>query len=124
MALSLSSPGFFWANSGVTTPNLFPYNDFVRWYENVHILDWMGAKPCAISAAWRYQSLDSSREKPFLVVYMYPNVSDLNAPEFRNVPLTHPSLPGGGPITKFVEFQGIGGPYIGTWKSPNATGGT
>ncbi len=123
MALSLSGPGIFWVNSGVTTPDLLPYNDFVRWYENVHIPDWMGAKNGTISAAWRYQCLDTNRTTPFLVVYKYNDVADLNAPEFRNVPLTHPSLPGGGPITKFTEFRGMAGPYIETWKSSNATGG-
>ena len=123
MALSLSGPGVFWVNSGVATPNLLSYPDYVRWYENVHIPDWMGAKAGAISGAWRYQALDSNRSTPFLVLYKYNDVADLSAPEFSAVPLTHPSLPEGGPITKFAQFQGIAGPHIETWKSAVATGG-
>ncbi len=123
MALSLPSPGIFWVNSGVTTPNVLPYENFVHWYEEVHIPDWMGAKAGAISAAWRYQCTDSNRTTPFLVTYKYNDIADMSSPEFRSVPLTHPSLPEGGPITKFTNFQGMGGPYIEMWESGKATHG-
>jgi len=122
MALS-SNPGIFWANSRVTTPNLLSYHDYGTWYENVHIPDWMGAKSGAIPAAWRYQAEDTTRALPFLVVYRYNDVAYLNSPEFRTVPMTHPSLPGGGSITQFVEMQVMSGPNIDSWKSSTATGG-
>jgi len=44
MALALSGPGIFWVNSGPLNATAFPYADYVKWYEGVHIPDWMGAK--------------------------------------------------------------------------------
>ncbi|KAH8896894.1 hypothetical protein GQ53DRAFT_760978 [Thozetella sp. PMI_491] len=123
MALSPAqpTPGIFWANSGVKPASVLPYSDFVRWYEEVHIPDWMGAKPGAITSAWRYQCTDESRTLPFLVVYKYPNVSDFSSPEFRNVPLTHPSLPGGGSILNYMDIQGMLGPTIEVWQTEKAS---
>lgn len=122
MALS-ANPGIFWVNSGVTTPNLLSYPDYVTWYENVHTPDWMGAKPGAIPSAWRYQAVDTTRALPFLVVYRYNDITDFDAPEFRTVPLTHPSLPGGGSILQFVEMQAMLGPTVDAWKRSTSAKG-
>lgn len=118
MALA-AIPGIFIANSGVLPEWLpeLPYSGFVKWYENAHIPDWMGAKPGAISAAWRYESLDPNRELPFLVLYKYPDVAAQSAPEFTRVTLNHPSLPEGGPITKFTKFEVLAGSHVETWRS-------
>lgn len=118
MALA-AIPGIFVANSGVLPEWLpeLPYSGFVKWYENAHIPDWMGAKPGAISAAWRYESLDPNRELPFLVLYKYPDVAAQSAPEFTRVTLNHPSLPEGGPITKFTKFEVLAGSHVETWRS-------
>jgi hypothetical protein len=104
MALSVATPGIFWVNSGPLNATLFPYPDYVKWYEGVHTPDWMAAKKGAITAAWRFQSEDEDRTTPFLVVYKYPNISDFSAPEFNSVPLTHPSLPGGRPYATLGVF--------------------
>lgn len=95
----------------------------MKWYEEVHIPDWMGAKPGAITSAWRYQSLDPTRATPFLVGYKYPDVSAQNAPEFRRVTLNHPSLPEGGPASKFITITISAGPHVQTWRS-GSTGDT
>ncbi|KAK1825798.1 hypothetical protein QBC39DRAFT_38934 [Podospora conica] len=118
MALA-ATPGIFVANSGVLPAyqSEFPYSQFVKWYESAHIPDWMGAKPGAITAAWRYQSLDPDRELPFLVTYRYPDVAAQSAPEFTQVTLNHPSLPEGGPITKFTKFEVLAGSHVETWRS-------
>ncbi|KAK3314407.1 hypothetical protein B0H66DRAFT_631100 [Apodospora peruviana] len=125
MALSLTSPGIFSANSGVLPAykDVLPYNTYVQWYENVHIPDWMGAKTGAITSAWRYQSLDPDSELPFLVTYRYPDISANSAPEFMNVTLNHPSLPEGGPINKFIKINVMSGPHVQTWRS-GSTGDT
>lgn len=118
MALAVATPGIFWANSGVLASQkaALPYDKYVKWYEEVHILDWMGAKKGAITAAWRYQSLDAERTLPFLVTYKYPDISELSAPEFGQVSLSHPSLPEGGPITKFARFEVLSGSHVETWR--------
>lgn len=131
---SLTGPGIFWANSGVTlAPSVFPYPAYVRWYEDVHIPDWTSAKPGLITAAWRYQRSDTDdydapggdrSQPPFLVVYRYTDVADFNATEFRSVPLTSPLLPGGGPVTNCVEFHAALGPHIETYKSKGASNGS
>ncbi|KAM7214726.1 hypothetical protein V8F06_009891 [Rhypophila decipiens] len=120
MALA-SNPGIFWVNSRVATPNVLPYADYVKWYENVHTPDWINAKPGAIDAGFRYQAVDPTHPWPFLVVYRYNDIADFNDPVYMNVSISHPSLPEGGPITKFVEFQAVVGPTIDSWKSPTAT---
>ena len=124
MALAVSNPGIFWVNSGVITPDVLSYSDFVRWYENIHIPDWMGAKKGAITTAWRYECLDVGRALPFLVTYKYPEISANNAPEFRNVTLNSPLLPEGGPVNKFAQFSVMSGPHIETWRAGSAGDGT
>lgn len=120
MPPSVSGPGIFWVNSGVTTPDLLPYQNFVRWYEDIHIPDWMGAKEGTMPVGWRYQCEDGSLETPFLVVYKFTDLADLGSKELAGVPLKHPSLPEGGPINKFTRFKAIVGPHIETWKSSTA----
>ena len=112
-------PGIFVANSGVLPAyqSVLPYDSFVKWYETVHIPDWMDAKEGAITSAWRYQSLDPDRELPFLVTYKYPDVAAQSAPEFMRVTLKHPSLPEGGPINKFTKFDVLAGSHVETWRS-------
>ncbi|KAK3369586.1 hypothetical protein B0T24DRAFT_708314 [Lasiosphaeria ovina] len=119
MSLSAPVPGIFWVSSGVLPAykDALPYNNYVKWYENVHIPDWMGAKAGAITTAWRYQSADARRPTPFLVTYKYPDVAALAAPEFLNVTLTDPALPGGGPVNKVAQFIAMAGPHVETWKS-------
>jgi len=41
----------------------------------------------------------------------------MNAPEFRSVPLTHPSLPGGGPIPAVANFTAISGSNTDAWRN-------
>ncbi|KAK1749327.1 hypothetical protein QBC47DRAFT_426809 [Echria macrotheca] len=115
----VSGPGIFLANSGVLPQyaSVLPYDKYVKWYEGVHIPDWMGAKPGAITTAWRYQSADPASARPFLVGYKYPDVAATSAPEFVNVTLSDPSLPEGGPVTKFIDITASWGPHIETWRS-------
>jgi hypothetical protein len=119
MALSAANPGIFFVNSGPMAQykDVLPYSTYVKWYETVHIPDWMGAKAGAITSAWRYQCLDPDRPDPFLVTYKYLNISDMSAPEFRTVTLNNPLLPEGGPVNKFAHFAAISGPHIETWRS-------
>jgi len=120
MALVPTTPGIFLANSGVLpayASSVLPYPAFVKWYEEIHIPDWMGAKPGAITAAWRYESADPTRATPFLAAYKYPDVSAQSAPEFAAVSLSHPSLPEGGPISKFITISIQAGGHIETWRS-------
>jgi hypothetical protein len=119
MALAASGPGIFIANSGVLPAykEVLPYPQYVKWYEEVHIPDWMGAKSGAITSAWRYQSLDPTNPLPFLAAYKYPDIAVQSAPEFLNVSLSHPSLPGGGSVLKFIEITASWGPHNETWRS-------
>ena len=117
MSLSAAIPGIFWVNSGPLNFTLFPYPDYVKWYEGVHTPDWMAAKKGAITTGWRFQSEEENSKQPFLVVYKYPNISDFNAPEFRSVPLTSPLLPGGGPITNLANFTAFEGPNTEAWRN-------
>ncbi|KAK0611345.1 hypothetical protein B0T14DRAFT_500469 [Immersiella caudata] len=117
--MALAVPGIFLANSGVLPAHkdVLPYANYVKWYEDVHIPDWMGAKTDAITSAWRYQSLDPTNSLPFLVAYKYPDIGAMSAPEFRAVTLSHPSLPGGGPVSKFITITVTSGPHNETWRA-------
>ncbi|KAK5653681.1 hypothetical protein OQA88_8711 [Cercophora sp. LCS_1] len=121
MALA-ATPGIFLANSGVlpASKDILPYPAYVKWYEDVHIPDWMGAKEGAITTAWRYQAVDEAQPWPFLVAYKYPDIAAMNAPEFRAVTLNHPSLPGGGPVSKFINIQISSGPHLETYRAGSA----
>jgi hypothetical protein len=117
--MALAVPGIFLANSGVLPAykDVLPYANYVKWYEDVHIPDWMGAKTDAITSAWRYQSLDPTSALPFLVAYKYPDIGAMSAPEFRAVTLSHPSLPEGGPVSKFITITATSGPHNETWRA-------
>ncbi|KAK0649237.1 hypothetical protein B0T16DRAFT_127457 [Cercophora newfieldiana] len=114
-----ATPGIFLANSGVLPAysTVLPYTNYVKWYEDVHIPDWMGAKEGAITSAWRYQSADPASAWPFLVAYKYPDISATRAPEFGRVTLNHPSLPEGGPASKFIQITVSSGAHNETWRS-------
>jgi hypothetical protein len=113
-----ATPGIFWVSSGLRDQykDVFPYSSYVKWYETYHIPDWMGAKPGAITSGFRYQALDPNLTTPFLVNYKYPDIADLNAPEFGKVALTHPSLPEGG-VLEIAQFLAMSGPHIETWRN-------
>ncbi|KAK3368838.1 Sialidase [Lasiosphaeria ovina] len=95
-----TGPGIFLPISGVQPEYraTFPYDNFTHWNET---------------------ALDEDRERPFMVAYKFPSISDLSAPEYVEIPLTHPSLPEGRPISKFTHVEAMAGPHIETWRSGN-----
>jgi hypothetical protein len=101
----LSGPGILWINSKVTAPDKLSVEEFTKWYEGKHIPDIIAAKKGGIVASWRYQCMDPERKAPFLAVYSCPDLSFLQSVEFKAIPMTHETLPGGCPIHLFADFD-------------------
>ncbi|CAK7225399.1 hypothetical protein SBRCBS47491_005876 [Sporothrix bragantina] len=122
MASPLSGPGVFWISSNTNDETIFAYDDFVRWYEDVHISDMINADPeHPLPVARRYQAL-SPTERPFLVVYRMTDLAIVAGEAFRKVPLHHETLPGGGPIAQYAHFRGRFAGFVKAWGSPGKEG--
>jgi hypothetical protein len=116
----LSGPGILWINSRITDPAMTP-EAFTRWYEQIHIPDIIAAKPGGVVASWRYQALNP-RSAPYLAVYKVPDMGFLQSAEFKAIPMVHPSLPGGGPIHRFAEFDARFLRLVESWSDGSTTG--
>lgn len=111
-----TGPGVFWISSNTSDEAVFPYADFVRWYEDVHILDVVHADPVQpLPVARRYQAAAADADKPFLVVYKLPTLTFVTSDAFRRIPLHHETLPEGGPIARFASFRGRFARHAETW---------
>ncbi|CAK7203428.1 hypothetical protein SEUCBS139899_006162 [Sporothrix eucalyptigena] len=119
----LSGPGILWINSKVTDPESLPVDKFTRWYEDVHIPDIIAARDGGIISSWRYQCANTDRAAPFLAVYKCPNMGFIQSTEFKSIPMTHPTLPGNGPIHRFADFDARFLEHIETWSSLDAADG-
>ncbi len=102
---ALSGPGILWINSKITDPASLSVDQFTQWYEGVHIPDIIAARPGGIVSSWRYQSADAGRPAPYLAVYKCPDLGFITSTEFKSIPMTHPTLPGNGPIHRFADFD-------------------
>lgn len=120
---SLSEPGLIWINSKVTDKAILSDEAFTRWYEDIHIPDVIAAKHGGILASWRYQCANKERSAPYLAVYKVPDMGFLQSPEFKAIPMTHPTLPGNGPIHQFADFDARFMEHIKTWESKDANDG-
>lgn len=112
--------GVFWISSRPNDEAVFPYKDFVRWYEDVHIPDMIHADPDQpLPVARRYECAhplsESAWDKRFLVVYKMPTLAFVASDAFRRIPLHHATLPEGGPIARFATFLGRFARHVDTW---------
>lgn len=127
-----TGPGVFWISSNTSDEAVFPYTDFVRWYEDVHIPDVVNADPAnPLPVARRYQVVDidvnaagATTAKPFLVIYKLPTLAFIVSEAFRNIPLHHEQIPERGPIAKFASFRGRFARHVETWVGGDKTTGT
>ncbi|EPE02869.1 aldehyde dehydrogenase [Ophiostoma piceae UAMH 11346] len=118
--MSLSGTGVLWINSGVNDEQELAYDDYVQWYEEVHIRDVMNAAAAEpLPSARRYErvpaegssedsteaSAHKSKKHPFLVVYDMPDLAFGSSEAFRQIPMGHPRLPDGGPIGRLATFH-------------------
>lgn len=101
----LTGPGIIWTNS-VPLPPLSE-GVFNEWYEKHHIPDIRKAKPgpTGCVAAWRFKSRDAARTRPYLAIYLLPDLSFLQSSEFGQVQMHHDLLPEGGPVQKYADFD-------------------
>lgn len=118
--MNLSGSGVLWINSGVNREHeaSFSYDAFVEWYEEVHIGDVMEAGQ--LPSARRYARVDrtlSKSEKPFLVIYDLPDLSFGSSEAFRQIPMGHARLPGGGPIGRLATFHAVFGRVVKDLKN-------
>ncbi len=124
MASSSPRAGVFCVRSRLTDPVSLPAPAFMQWYDDVHIPDLLAA---GVPAAWRYETAPSSSttaaDPSYLVVYKLPDIAFVHSAAFKAVPFGHPSLPGGGPIGRFAEFQGRFTTHVETWTSARGGGG-
>ncbi|KAL1902439.1 hypothetical protein Sste5346_001420 [Sporothrix stenoceras] len=121
-----TGPGVFWISSNTSDEAVFPYTDFVRWYEDVHIPDVVNADPeNPLPVERRYELVSGDTDaaaKPFLVIYKLPTLSFVTSEAFRHIPLHHKQIPEDGPIAKFASFRGRFARHVETWVGGGATG--
>ena len=83
--------GIFWVNSKITSDKVSP-ETFTTWYDGEHVPDILRCK--GMKSAYRYQSIDPSAERPYLLLYPVKDMGDLESPDFKSIPTTSDLFPG------------------------------
>jgi hypothetical protein len=99
----LSGPGVIISASRITKPNELSDVVFNKWYNEVHIQDVLATG--GVTRAARFREANPKATAPYLAIYTIPDLSIIESEEFKKVPMTHESLPGGGNVHSFVNFD-------------------
>jgi hypothetical protein len=99
----LSGPGAIVSASRIIKPSELSEAAFNKWYNEVHIRDVLATG--GVTKAVRFREANPKATAPYLAIYTIPDLSIIESDEFKKVPMTHESLPGGGNIHNFVNFD-------------------
>lgn len=99
----LSGPGLITSYSNITKPEVLSDDLFNTWYNTVHIRDVLATG--AVSAAYRFRQADPESPKPYIAVYFVPDLAAIESESFKNIPMTHLSLPDGASIHTLAHFD-------------------
>jgi hypothetical protein len=98
----MSGPGIIYTPSKIADPTL-SLEQFNNWYENVHFKDLLSTG--LVKSVSRFKSINPDAEWPYLAIYVLEDMGALQRTGFKSVSIPHESLPDGGPIIKFVDFD-------------------
>jgi hypothetical protein len=116
--------GIIWVQSLIKDKEKLSAESFNRWYEDIHIPDILAAGNGGVVSAWRYKAVDPSRPRPWMGVYKVPDVAFLGSNQFKSIPMSHPMLPGPGPIHQWADFDGRYYKHVQTFEAEGNQKGT
>jgi hypothetical protein len=100
---TLTGPGILLSISRVAKPNELSDAAFNKWYNEVHIRDVLATG--GVTRAVRFREANPKATSPYMAVYTVPDLSVIHSDAFKNIPMTDESLPGGGNIHSFANFN-------------------
>jgi len=100
---TLSGPGVIVSASHITKPDLLTDEAFNKWYNEVHIPDVLATG--GVPIATRFRNANPAAPAPYLAIYTVPDLSIIHSQKFKNIPMTHKSLPEGGNIHNYANFD-------------------
>lgn len=74
-------PGILWVNSKITKPDELSPQQYQEWYEKVHIPDIFQSG--GIKEASRWETVNSSDDRPYLALYQVEDLDFLQTDEFK-----------------------------------------
>lgn len=99
----LSGPGLITSYSNITKPEILSDSVFNTWYNTVHIPDVIATG--AVVVAYRFRQADMEAPKPYMAAYLVPDLAAIGSEAFKNIPMSHPMLPGGASIHTMAHFD-------------------
>lgn len=99
----LPGPGLITSYSNITKPEVFSDDLFDTWYNTVQIPDILSTG--AVTAAYRFRQANLESPKPYMTVYFVPDLTAIETEAFKNISMTHSSLPDGASIHTLAQFD-------------------
>ncbi|RDI79248.1 hypothetical protein Vi05172_g10704 [Venturia inaequalis] len=100
---SLSESGLITSYSNITKPKVLSDDQFNTWYNTVHIPDVLSTG--AVTTAYRFRQADPESSKPYMAIYFVPDLAAIESKAFKNISMTHSSLPDGASIHDLAHFD-------------------
>jgi hypothetical protein len=101
--LPLSGPGLITSYSNITKSEILSDSLFNTWYNTVHIPDVLATG--AVASAYRFRQADPKSPKPYMAVYLVPDLAAIECEAFKSIPMSHPLLPDGANIHTLAHFD-------------------
>ncbi|KIW08888.1 uncharacterized protein PV09_00810 [Verruconis gallopava] len=98
-----SGPGIFLSLSKITNNKLLSDDLFNKWYNEVHLVDVLATG--AVTRAYRYRNKNPEAERPYLALYICPDMSAIAGEKVKNIPMHSDLLPDGKSIHELVNFD-------------------
>lgn len=98
-----SGSGIFLSLSKITNHELLSDELFNKWYDEVHLRDVLATGK--ITRAYRFRNKSPDAERPYLALYICPDMSCIAGEEVKNIPMHSDLLPQGKSIHDLANFD-------------------
>jgi hypothetical protein len=98
-----SGPGIFLSLSKITNHELLSDDLFNKWYNEVHLPDVCATG--AIKKAYRFRNKNPDAERPYVAVYICPDMSIIAGDKVKGIPMHSNILPQGKSIHELANFD-------------------
>jgi hypothetical protein len=102
MTTAIKGPGLLYVNSKLAS-NLLDEETYLKWYSEDHIPEVIATS--GIDSALRFKDIDSSADKPNLVLYPMKDIAFTQGEEFKKIKVHSDILPEGKPIYDLAELD-------------------
>jgi hypothetical protein len=98
-----SGPGIFLSLSKIIKHEVLSDEVFNKWYNEVHLPDVLATGK--ITRAYRFRNKNPDAERPYLALYICPDMSCIAGEEVKSIPMHSNLLPQGKSIHELANFD-------------------